>query len=141
MADPLEGLAQLLAQRGLVNYSNTATTGDCFLDWMPDAPDSAVSITGYGGSEGDARSALDFQSIQVRVRDTVPHAGRVRCRAIYDALHGYHGPLPDGSAVESFIGIQSGPVWIGPDARGRSEHVCNFRAAIGRPEAEAAGRE
>lgn len=135
----LDGLAQMLAARGLVNFQASGTGGDCYLEWLPPAPDAIVSLWEYQGSEADARLAHDYPNVQVRTRAADPTSSRARCQALVDALHGFSGRLPDGTAVEQMLGTNPTP--IGQDAAGRYEHTASFRTVIRRDAAIAAGRE
>jgi hypothetical protein len=128
-----EGIARYLdTVANLVTYDATGTTGDVFLERMPQTPSTAVAIYQYGGTEADALHGYDSPSLQVKVRGTAdPTVSRALAQDIYDALHGLSDvTLPDGTALEDCIGTQSGPVSIGVDGNGRHEHVVNFRTEI-----------
>jgi hypothetical protein len=132
VADLLDGIAQHLAQRGLVTYTPNDTGGDCYLESMPSRPDTVVVITGYGGGESDSRLGYDEPHVQVRVRGTTnPGNSRQRCAAIRNELHGL-GPvtLPDGTQLILSVALQAAPASIGVDDNGRHEHVTNFRMEI-----------
>jgi hypothetical protein len=127
----LDGIARYLDQLGLVEFDETGTTGDCFEEVMPDKPDSAVSLTLYGGPEPDSKLPYEEPRVQVRVRGGAdPRVSRARAQAIYSALHGLdHETLPDGTFVVLCIAIST-PASIGRDTNSRHEHVINFRCEI-----------
>lgn len=128
----LDGIAQHLDSLGLVTFDPTGTTGDCFIETMPDSPDEAVGVYGYGGPEADAKLGYDEPSLQVRVRGGPdPRTSRGRAQDIYDALHGLSNvTLPDGTVLVGCIGVQSSPQSLGPDPNRRHEHVVNFRTEV-----------
>jgi hypothetical protein len=134
VADLLDGLAQYLHGLGLVNYRPDDVGGDCFTDHLPEAPDAAVALTGYGLGVPDPLNADDETGLQVRARGGPdPRVSRQRCQAIYSALHGLaEVMLPDGTWLILCTAIQT-PTSLGVDATGRHEHVINFRLNVGNP--------
>ncbi|MFI1191541.1 minor capsid protein [Streptomyces californicus] len=132
--DPLDGVAQLLAARGLVTYDPDGTTGDLFIETMPPAPDAAVALWLYDGEAPDTLNAYDRPRLQVRVRGGPdPRVSRRRCRAIYSALHGLAGvELPDGTWLV-LAAARATPAPMGPDSSGRHEHVVNFDLDVSAP--------
>lgn len=136
MADLIDGLARHLAGLGLVTYDPTGVTGDCFAEVQPAQPDSVVTLTLYGGAPIDSLLPYDTPSLQVRTRgDADPRTSRTRAQAIYEALNGL-GPvtLPDGSYLLLAVANQT-PAFIGQDATGRCDHVCNFALEVHAPSA------
>ncbi|MEV8317984.1 minor capsid protein [Streptomyces sp. NPDC059900] len=132
--DPLDGVAQLLAARGLVAYDPDGTTGDLFIETMPPAPDAAVALWLYDGEAPDTRNAYDRPRLQVRVRGGPdPRVSRRRCWRIYSALHGLAGvELPDGTWLV-LAAARATPAPMGPDSSGRHEHVVNFDLDVSAP--------
>ena len=128
-----EEVAQLLTVLGVCNYQPNDVTGDAFLLRLPDQPDSAVSVTRYGGTESDAHLGYDEPTVQVRVRgpNTDPRVAAARAQKVYDKLHGISDrTMPGGTWLTSCIGTQGGPIYIGPDETGRHEYTVNFRFHI-----------
>ncbi|HEX2314665.1 MAG TPA: minor capsid protein, partial [Thermomonospora sp.] len=101
------------------------------LEHVPQAPDQVVVLTLYGGPEPDSRLGYDEPSLQVRTRAADPATSRARCEAVRAYLHGL-GPvvLPGGTFLLSCVAAQAVPASLGQDARGRHEHVCNFRTSV-----------
>ncbi|WP_328361391.1 minor capsid protein [Streptomyces sp. NBC_00445] len=132
--DPLDGLAQLLAARGLVTYDPEGVTGDLFVEAMPPAPDAAVALWLYDGEAPDTRNAYDTPRLQVRVRGGPdPRLSRRRCWRIYSALHGLAGvALADGTWLV-LAAARGTPAPMGPDSSGRHEHVVNFDLNVSAP--------
>lgn len=133
MADLLDGLARHLQDKTLVEYDPVGTSGDCFIESMPSAPDEAVALTIYDdGGEPDSKLGYDEPHVQVRVRGTAdPRVSRRRCADIRSELHGL-GPLtfPDGTELILSVALQNAPAALGVDETGRHEHVANFRMEI-----------
>lgn len=129
----LDGLARYLSGRGIgLTWDDTGVAGNLFVDTMPQTPDTAVGLFGYGGPEPDARLGYDTPSVQARVRGGPdPRTSRALAQQIYDELHGLGiTTLPDGTLLISCEALQSGPQSIGVDGNGRHEHVLNYRCEI-----------
>ncbi|MEU9606152.1 minor capsid protein [Streptomyces sp. NPDC048057] len=141
MADLLDGIAQHLAARGIVQYDPTGVTGNCFLESMPSAPDTVVVLTLYDdGTEPDSLLPYDEPRMQVRVRGgRDPRVSRALCSRIRSELHGL-GPvvLPDGTTLILAVALSGAPGSLGVDANQRHEHVANFRLEIRNPTAHRA---
>lgn len=139
--DWLDGIAQHLAARGLIDYAPAGPGGDAFLDMMPDAPDEAVALGAYGGAPVDSKLPYDTPSLQVRTRAplTDRRRARARARAIYDELNGLGNlTLPDGSWLVLCVANQT-PASMGQDERGRLEYVVNFALELFAPSAHRPG--
>ncbi|MGW7514783.1 minor capsid protein [Streptomyces sp. NPDC054796] len=132
--DPLDGVARLLAARGLVTYDPGGTTGDLFVETMPPAPDAAVALWLYDGGAQDARNPDDVYRLQVRVRGGPdPRVSRRRCTAIYGELNGLTDTeLADGTWL-ILAAARGTPAPMGPDSSGRHEHVVNFDLSVWTP--------
>jgi dienelactone hydrolase len=127
VVDLLDGLAQHLADRGIVTYVPDGTGGDLFVETLPDQPEVAAALALYGGPTPDSRLPYDEPSLQVRTRGGAdPRVSRRLANAIYDELHGL-GPvtLADGTYLLSCIASQT-PTYMGRDELGRHEHVTNY---------------
>ncbi len=131
--------ALYLASESLVSYSETVPGGNCFLGSMPDQPDIAVMLHPTGGFTSSTKAGYDERTIQVMVRGTRnPVVGNDLAEAIYDALHGLRGmTLPDGTYLVRCEGIQTGPISLGEDAKGRHEYTLNFLAQVRNPRTNA----
>lgn len=132
-----EGIARYLAAEGIVTWDATGPDGNVHLERMPDddvVDGVRVAVYQYGGPEADTLHGYDEPGLQVKVRgDGDPRTSRRVAQQIYDALHGLSDetlPDDDATVLLACIGVQSGPVSIGTDERGRHEHVVNFRTEI-----------
>ncbi len=136
MTDLLDGMARYLESLSLVTYDPAGVLGDCFIDTMPPAPDSAVTLGTYGLGVPDPLADDDECGLQVRARGGPdPRVSRARCAAIYDVLQGLAGvELPDGTWLILCTALQT-PTPLGVDATGRHEHTVNFRLNVVNPTA------
>lgn len=122
-----EQVALYLDGLGLVDYRPTSTGGDCAVQHMPPEPDEWVGVFASGGL--DPGPVVKQPTFQIRTRgnragDSVtPHDRLVQIAA---ALHGFRGPLPDGSFLLSCFARQAHPVALGADEHGRHEFTLNF---------------
>lgn len=134
----LEEYAVLSELLGLGLYQPSTTGGTLFLGKLPDEPALAVAIARYAGGESDAKLSYDDIRLQFRIRG--PHTdyalGEELAQRTYDTLHGLSSRyLPGGTWMVDLIGLQSGPVDIGTDAKHRPEWTANFRSEVHRPSA------
>lgn len=137
----LDGLSRHLANHSLGTYDSTGAgqTGDwaIFLEALPPQPDRAIALFQYGGPAGDPSHPWDEPRVQVLVSGTEdPRISHDRAAAIYSELHGLQMvTLPDGTWLQDCVGVQSGPVALGPDGNGRHRHVINLACSIDNPTA------
>lgn len=132
----LEELAQLLNDRGHGTYNPDTVGGDVGLARMAPDPDEYIGVYLYAGPEADALHGYDEPRWQVRVRGPEdPRVSLARAQAIYDDLHGLPSDtvLPGGTPLETCIGQQSGPIYIGRDRNNRPEWTINFRLEVRNP--------
>lgn len=130
-----EEFAQLLDVLGVGSYEPAAATGTVFLGKLPDSPALAIAVARYPGGESDSKQGYDEVRVQFRVRG--PHTdyrvGEAKAQQVYDELHGLSNrTLPGGTWLTLCVGIQSGPIDIGPDATHRPEWTVNMRAELER---------
>lgn len=117
-----------------LTYDPVSTTGNVFLGSMPPSPDEAIEIHVTGGPEASTKDGYAMPTAQVVVRGTTdPRTGEDLADAVYDELHGLrYVTLPGGTFVVSSTGIQSGPVSLGEDEKGRHRYSLNFRLHVRR---------
>lgn len=114
---------------GLVTFDTTGRTGNCFIETLPDKPNTAVAVYASGGAPGDLATKLDRPSIQLIVRaGSDPRTAAALAQNIYNALHGLHDVtlITSGTRVMLCTGVQSGPVGLGTDSNGRQRYALNF---------------
>lgn len=132
-------IAEYLADQGLGTFDPSGTSGDIFLAVMPDQPTQAMALYDNGGAESPMRRPIDDPNIQVITRGGQhPEEAHALARDVYDTLHGFTGELPGYTWVVWCIGIQSGPVPLGPDENGRHRYSLNFRLRVHAPTAHRA---
>ena len=125
-----EQLALYLHAEGLVDYRPDDVDGDCFVDWLPDAPDEAVAITNTAGPSGDIKHAYSTPGAQLRCRATTALAARSKADAIWSELHGLGEiALPDETWLVSCI-ADSTPAPMGRDSQNRYEFTVNVLCEV-----------
>lgn len=119
--------AQLLAELGFGTYAPTSTTSTIFLNELPPEPAAAIAVASYPGPAGDARIGYDQPRWQVAVRDNDPRQAEATAQAVYDTLVGLRNrPLASGAWLVLIHPVQSGPVWMPSEERGRTRYVVNL---------------
>lgn len=121
-------LAKYLDAAGLVTYDATGTTGNVFLERLPDAPDEALMVLSTGGNPlGPAATyGWDEPTVQLMVRGAPddPETPAAAAQALYDALQGLrYVTLDPGGEDEVRLcvcsSLQTGPFNLGRDERDR----------------------
>lgn len=112
-------------------YDPAGATGNVFVHYMPEKPDTAVAITPYGGVEPDSGLGYDEYTVQFRVRgDVDPNTADVLIQKLYYQLEGSeHVVLNDGTRMISAIALTP-PNSLGEDDLRRFESVVNFRIEV-----------
>ena len=133
-------LAAYLQTRSIsgFNYQPTLTTGNVFIDHLPDQPDLAVALFNYPGPAPDIRDGYDSPNVQLRVRGGLdPRNAQALLGAIYSELHDLHMVMLPGSVWLVYCrALQSGVMPLGPDRTGkRLEFTQNFSTHYRRPTA------
>ena len=128
-------LAKWLDAASLVNYQPDTDAGDCFLEHLPDTPGAAASIFSTGGNPLPAAASwgYDEPTVQLMVRGLPddPLGPQARALALYGALQGLRQVTLDASGEdEVFVvvceSLQTAPVNIGSDEKGRYRYTLNF---------------
>jgi hypothetical protein len=123
-------LAVFLARSGFGVFDETGTTGNIFIETIPEQPDVALAIFSTGGPGNDPLDEYIRLSFQIIIR-TIPHdprAGALLAQQIVDALNGFNSDyLADGgNYIYDTTAQQSGPNNIGRDQNNRFEYSQNF---------------
>lgn len=127
-------LAKHLHSAGLAVYDPTGTSGSCFLEHLPPAPDVALMILSSGGNPTPAAATWGYDEptlqLMTRGEPNDPEAPATWAGALYDALQGLrYTTLDEGGADEVRLVVctfaQSAPINIGPDAKGRYRYTLN----------------
>jgi len=128
-------LAKYLDAAGLVTYDATGTTGNVFLEHLPDAPDEALMVLSTGGNPlGPAATyGWDEPTVQVMVRGVPedPETPQAAAQAIYDELQGLRYVTLDAGGDDevrlcSCSSLQTAPFNLGRDEKGRYRFTLNF---------------
>jgi len=134
-------LAKYLDAAGLVTYDATGTTGNVFLERLPDAPDEALMVLSTGGNPlGPAATyGWDEPTVQLMVRGAPddPETPAAAAQALYDALQGLrYVTLDPGGEDEVRLcvcsSLQTGPFNLGRDERDRYRFTLNFALHVRR---------
>lgn len=128
-----EDIAWLLHERGHGTYV-PAGAGSIFLDQLPAEPATALAVTDYPGPPGNAGIGHDQPRVQVTVRNEDQRAAKAAAQAIYDDFVGMRSRhLASGAWLALCHPVQSGPVWMPSEERGRTRYVVNLAFHLHRP--------
>ena len=122
-----------------LSYDDAGTTGNVFVEWLPEKPDFAVMVgEGAGGRPELTKTANDLPDLQFLIRgeptypnwsyDAAPYE-------IYDKLNCLDGVTIGDDAETQFFLIgctasQAGPVPIGRDEANRPLWSLNFNLRV-----------
>jgi len=122
---------ELAAQVAGCVYDDTGTTGNLFIDVMPETPGTAIAVWEYGGTESDAKLGYDEASVQIKVRSIpqTPTTAYDLVKLIYDHMHGLSKTLPDGTVLIHCVAVTP-PQSLGEDDSNRHHQVVNFRCEV-----------
>lgn len=123
-----------------LKYDADGTTGNVFVDWMPDTPDHAVAVMSAAGLPQLSKLPHDLPAVQIICRGDTQNAvdAYATARAIYDHLTCMDAvTLAEGTADEVYVigctSMQSSPAPIGRDDRDRPEYSTNYQLRIFAP--------
>lgn len=123
-------VAIFLDERGFGVFDETGTSGNIFINTLPDQPANALAVFTTGGAGSDPRNEYGRSNIQILIRTVPkdPRDGEVKATEIIRAFNGFNeGPLvPDGNYIIDVSAVQSGPNQIGRDQVERFEYSQNF---------------
>ena len=137
-SDLLYGLAQYLADQGIVTYplaagtSYTAGQTGVTFDLMPQAPDRVVCLTAYAASD-DAANPWSSMRVQVRTRGlpSQPDDLWTLRDSVYNALQSESALTFGTVTVAQILRVSSVP--LGMDTNRRFEHADNYQLDIQLP--------
>jgi hypothetical protein len=134
-------LAKWLDAAELVTYDPTGTSGDCFLEHLPDAPDAAVMVLSTGGNplRAAATYGWDEPTVQLMVRGGPedPETPAASAQELYDELQGLrYVTLDPGGEDELRLclcsSLQTAPFNLGRDEKARYRYTLNFALHVRR---------
>ena len=123
-------LCEYLDGQGILTFDESGTSGDTFIGVLPDSPDEANAIYSEGGPTPSPKFIEDERDIQFICRGTVdPRNALSTANDIYSELQGASkfALTADGIYVIMINGVQSGPIHIGRDDKGRHKYSLNLR--------------
>ena len=122
-------LAYYLDDQDVLTFDESGTSGDTFINILPQSPDDAIGIFSQGGPDPSPKFIEDQRDIQFLVRGTQdPRPAFNTADEIYDTLQGKTKfTTSDSTEIIMRDSIQSGPVHIGRDDNGRHKYSLNFR--------------
>ncbi len=130
MADPAEGIKDLLVAAGVGTFA--ATTGwGIFIGREPGEIDSIITIYHTGGRDPNSKWLLDFPSIQVKIRgDRAGYqAAHAKAIDVRDALLGLPGQDINGDRWDLVVAL-GGVNNLGFDEKNRPMFTVNFELTI-----------
>lgn len=123
-------LALFLARSGLGTFDETGTTGNIFIETIPNKPDEAIAIFSTGGTAADPKNEYVKGSYQILIRTIRddPRAGSTTAQQIIDLLNGFNSDYltAGGHWIFDCQSIQTIPSNIGRDENNRFEFSQNF---------------
>jgi hypothetical protein len=127
-------LATYLHTEGIVTFDASGSTGNTFIDVLPDTPSVAVMIKEVPGKASEIGVAEVNNSVQILIRgDTDPRTAHELAWEIYDALHGQVNTNLGG--LDYYIVLcqaANAPGNIGQDDNRRHLYSINFNLITGR---------
>ncbi len=130
-------LALWLDNAGLGDFVEDASGGDVFLEHMPATPDEAVMLLSTGGYPTSALIGHDEPTLQVMVRGAAGDPGTPLRRAedIYGEIQGLRHVTLDAGGTDHVrliraASLQTGPVNIGQDDKGRYRFTFNYELRV-----------
>jgi hypothetical protein len=135
--DPVEALAERLAQQGFGTYCTAQAYVEpergIVFDFQPAVPSRVLVLTTYAGPEADSLLPYDTPRVQIMSRDDNPAASRQLLKSIYNDLHGL-GPITISEVrFILVIAIGSGPTYVGRDDNKRHLHALSVELTVHNP--------
>lgn len=132
LTDDLARLAHDLDHGIYVPGSLTTTI---FLGQLPTDPEVAIAIAPYPGLAGNAHIGHDQPRVQYAVRGGLdPRVAEDLAQRIYDDMVGLRRrTLTSGAQLVLCHPVQSGPIWMPTEERGRTRYIVNLALHLHRP--------
>lgn len=126
-------IADYLNAHGVGIYDDSGTTGNIFIDNMPDEPDIAIGLYSSSGMAPDIKTKLRRPGVQIIVRgDRDPLTSATLAQQVYNALHATDAKtFTDGGTEILLCAARQEPIRLGPDDNGRYEYSLNFQLITG----------
>lgn len=126
-------IAQYIDSQGLGSFEPDTTTGDVYLEYMPDTPDDAVCVYSTGGAPADVSTSVTRPSAQIIVRGVDLQTTMERAESIFAAFNNLHDTefTSGGTRVMLCRCRQSEAAYLAPDDNGRHEYTINLELITG----------
>jgi hypothetical protein len=127
-----DALLTYLTTLGLLSYRANTTGGNASANFMPEAPNTWITLYEYQAPPSDAALGYDKQAIQVRVRGEGVDSRDTEATAklLYEALHGIGDvTLPGGAYLINSV-AQQAPFSMGIDAQQRALYAFNIYTEV-----------
>jgi hypothetical protein len=120
-----------IADIGL-NFDENGSTGEIFVEHLPQAPDIAIAVVSGGGPEASSKDPWDQPEVHFQIRgDQDPRTAVALWYKLYSHFHALRNhTLPDGTYLTYSLAVQSSPARIGPDDNGRHQYSLNLRCEV-----------
>ena len=128
-----DDIARYLHELQIAEFDATGTTGDTFIQTLPDAPDDCIGVYMRGGTAPRITSRFEGVSVQVIVRGGQdPREPLERAQRIYAALHGLmnRALVTGGVWIVMIKAQQAGAIALGQDTSRRHEFALNFEVYL-----------
>lgn len=125
----LDDVVSALTNAGIGQITSDRDDWFMYCGYLPESPDRAISIFEAAGPAPEETMAIEYPSIQIRVRGARGgddyQTVRAKMRAIFDLLHGGDAGL--GADYVYFYAAHSGALSLGRDENLRNHMATNFR--------------
>lgn len=125
----LNEVAEYLHQQDVGFFDPQGLKGNIFIGVLPDQPETCMALYPTGGQQANSKLGYDMPTFQIITRGSMDmRKGYELSQKAYDALHGFRQGefIPSGQWIVSCLGLQSGPIHLGPDSKGRHEFSLNY---------------
>lgn len=130
----LDGIAAEIATIDDIEltFDEVGSTGEIFIEHLPQAPDVAIAVTYGGGIEASSSEPWDNPEVHIQIRgDRDPRTAVALWHKLYSHFHALRNKtLPDGTYLTYSLAVQSSPARIGPDDNGRHQYALNLRCEV-----------
>lgn len=105
----------------------TPSTATIFESTLPALPNDCMAVFAYGGTPPSVDAAVEYPSVQVRVRATSHDTAYDNAYAVMKSLHTLTRTTINGT-LYYWIAAKQSPSSLGRDEKGRYLYVVNFDA-------------
>ena len=124
----LREIAQYLNDQGIGTYTEADTTGNIYIDLLPEITET-ICIKQTSGSQGDSKLQFSLPRIQILYRGDINQiTSRQKAYDIIALLHGFNQNrfVTNGYYINSCFNINSGAIYLNQDENGNHMYSMNF---------------